>query len=436
VAAPYGGWQLNVDSTGRFYLGFNQSGAWTILATSSVFNTNEWYLVTATRWNGGHSIFVNGTLEGQGSGSGTIEYSNAADPVLIGRNGARSETLDGQISDLRIYNRSLSHAEVCDLYQASRTGYADQFKRRYFPVSLQTEEPPTETTSTGLIRLKSPRQSEPSYKAGYAKSASESAHPELWDGLVGAWIPAMGPTGGTVMDLSGRGYNAPFTGTWDISEEGWQTRHESDDDAIMLEQTEFPALGGAGTVVLRVKTPPTLPSFVASHLGGQGPWAGGEAWLLAVSKAGDNVAKLSYEHTGFSPTKAGPTISEDTVYSFAFTRYGSSGDWTVDTFVDGSKVSSNATASDPANSNTDGKLGHYASNTSSEWGGGIIAAMAYDRALSPNEIKQLYADPLAPFRQRRYAPFSLTTEEPPTTFNHWYALPGRIHRFIGLGVHV
>jgi hypothetical protein len=202
----------------------------------------------------------------------------------------------------------------------------------------------------------------------------------------------------------------------------------------MLEQTEFPALGGAGTVVLRVKTPPTLASFGTSHLGGQAAWAGNEAWQLAVSKADDNVAKLLYKHTGFSPTKAGPTISEDTVYSFAFTRYGSPGDWTVDTFVDGSKVSSNATASDPANSNTDGKLGHYASNTGSEWDGGIIAAMAYDRALSADEVALLNADPLAPFRQRRYAPVSLQTEEP--TFNHWYALPGRIHRFIGLGVHV
>jgi len=36
---------------------------------------------------------------------------------------------------------------------------------------------------------------QPSYKAGYAKSASESANPELWDGLRGAWVPAMGSTG-------------------------------------------------------------------------------------------------------------------------------------------------------------------------------------------------------------------------------------------------
>jgi hypothetical protein len=41
----------------------------------------------------------------------------------------------------------------------------------------------------------------PSYATGYAKNASQSAHPNLWDGLVGAWMPSLGVTGETLRDV-------------------------------------------------------------------------------------------------------------------------------------------------------------------------------------------------------------------------------------------
>jgi len=45
----------------------------------------------------------------------------------------------------------------------------------------------------------------PSYSDDFAHSASESAFPSLWKGMVGAWVPALGPTGETVFDVSGFG---------------------------------------------------------------------------------------------------------------------------------------------------------------------------------------------------------------------------------------
>lgn len=42
----------------------------------------------------------------------------------------------------------------------------------------------------------------PSYHQGFARSAGESAYPNGWDGLVGAWVPALGPTGATLRDRS------------------------------------------------------------------------------------------------------------------------------------------------------------------------------------------------------------------------------------------
>ena len=51
----------------------------------------------------------------------------------------------------------------------------------------------------------------PSYASGYAKNASQSAHPNLWDGLVGAWMPSLGVTGETLRDVSGNGNHGTLT---------------------------------------------------------------------------------------------------------------------------------------------------------------------------------------------------------------------------------
>lgn len=46
---------------------------------------------------------------------------------------------------------------------------------------------------------------------GFARSRSESAYPQLWDGLVGAWCPSLGPTGAILRDLSGRANHCAFS---------------------------------------------------------------------------------------------------------------------------------------------------------------------------------------------------------------------------------
>ena len=43
----------------------------------------------------------------------------------------------------------------------------------------------------------------PSYHQGFARHIGESAYPEFWKELVGAWAPALGVTGNTLRDLSG-----------------------------------------------------------------------------------------------------------------------------------------------------------------------------------------------------------------------------------------
>ena len=55
---------------------------------------------------------------------------------------------------------------------------------------------------------------QPTYKQGYAKNISETSNPELWKGLVGAWIPVLGNSGlGTLPDVSGFGNDGTIDST-------------------------------------------------------------------------------------------------------------------------------------------------------------------------------------------------------------------------------
>lgn len=50
----------------------------------------------------------------------------------------------------------------------------------------------------------------PDHVSDFAQIGDESVHPEMWNGLVGAWIPFLGVTGFELIDRSGRGNHAPF----------------------------------------------------------------------------------------------------------------------------------------------------------------------------------------------------------------------------------
>jgi hypothetical protein len=51
----------------------------------------------------------------------------------------------------------------------------------------------------------------PSYAQGFARCAGESAYPGLWRGLVAAWLPSLGPSGGELFDTSGYKNNGALT---------------------------------------------------------------------------------------------------------------------------------------------------------------------------------------------------------------------------------
>ncbi len=57
----------------------------------------------------------------------------------------------------------------------------------------------------------------PSWKQGFARYAGRSEKPGLWKGLLGAWLPSLGPTGATLYDVSQYRHHGTLDAGMDIS---------------------------------------------------------------------------------------------------------------------------------------------------------------------------------------------------------------------------
>ena len=366
------------------------------------------------------ACYVNGILSAIAA-SGSTPITTGTQEWVIG--GSRA----GQFGDQRWYNRALSDNEVHDLYVASRTGYQDQFKRRYFPVSTTVEEPPTEETTGGLIRLKSPKQSQPSYKAGYAKSASESAYPELWEGLKAAWSPELGNSGGRIINAANPGVaDGSLVGNveWGNSFIEWTGSGDSND---RVECGPVDAFAGAFSITVRFWRNASGASRFLISSGDTN--IASKWWDLYVSNTDflkfdfdDNVTKQQGTSTF--------AVTEDAWNSVTVQRE-QGGPFTI--FLNGIFAGEFGTNGD-CNTGDDVWLGDLERAVENNWWGKIGCTQIRTKALTHSEIKLLHADPLAPFRQRRTAIYSTQATTP--AFNHWYTRPGRKHRIVGSGVYV
>ena len=88
---------------------FGGKDAVAVLA-SSALTLNTWTHLASTYDGTTLRLYVNGTLAGSRPVNGSIETSS--DPLWIGGNKQWGENFQGQIDDVRIYNRALSAAEI------------------------------------------------------------------------------------------------------------------------------------------------------------------------------------------------------------------------------------------------------------------------------------------------------------------------------------
>jgi hypothetical protein len=134
---------------------------------------NVWTHIAAVRINNQVEFFYNGISYGTVTGSSIPSFS----PNRIGQRNLGVNT-NGMIDDFRFYNRALSPQEINQLYVGGR-GYG--------------LTPQRSRTTKKTIYVDAPVPAKP-------KPAVDTS--KLKQGLVGAWIPSLGPTGRRLEDRS------------------------------------------------------------------------------------------------------------------------------------------------------------------------------------------------------------------------------------------
>jgi len=286
----------------------------------------------------------------------------------------------------------------------------------------------------------------PSYKTGFARSAAESAYPGLWDSLLGAWCSSLGPTGDTLHNVVHPGEDGVFTNMdpatdWTVSgDQGWVINSEDASEYVAITSPTLDNLvtvsGFTASVWVRVDAlhgaSNAEATIFAKTVGGV--WY--SAWALIIDS--DNLywnisttqpATESCNEAGFSAKHLGKWIHVVGVHD----QLDSSSDQRL--YVNGVEVGENYSAPSPSK-NGSGLItlgGSEPLSTRFTLDGATANAMVWDRPLQPSEIRQLYRDPLAPFRQRRFTPTISGAAEEVAGWQPYWA-PRMTQRIIGSGV--
>jgi hypothetical protein len=248
-----------------------------------------------------------------------------------------------------------------------------------------------------MALLRAPRQATPSYHAGYARSAGESANPGLWRKAWGMWSPKLGITGGTLPDLSGQGTAAVIQGSdaladvWTRGAAGQQLFTNSVDNTY-LSTKNYPIGTGDFTITCGCRHQLDIETATRNPLLGQG-YSGADEFFLRR----DVGHEIDVYFSNAQIIASSIDVEEDQDYSVTVTRKAG----LVTLYFDGVSVGSATDALDITTASslffgyTDG------AHNSRHWGGYLQGLMGiWGRALEPQEVRQLSADPLAPFRQK------------------------------------
>jgi len=119
------GWYLYIDgSDGKIYFGTNQAGARQLsYSNDDAVELDGWYLVVATRDGADVSLYSNGidVTELQDT---HVNPLTSARKFLIGvDDDEASETINGKVGEVWIWDRELTPADVKQLYELTRGEY-------------------------------------------------------------------------------------------------------------------------------------------------------------------------------------------------------------------------------------------------------------------------------------------------------------------------
>lgn len=236
---------------------------------------------------------------------------------------------------------------------------------------------------------------------GYASGPDWAAYPELWNGLVGAWVPALMDQGVRLYDSSQFANDGTFFGSpvWTVHEDWLSLDLDGVDDFVNIGNPKVLQITGEMSLVARFLLDDISATAhrIISKLGS----SGNRGWELLL----DDDPRNNLMFRVASASDALFDVKEPTEFAHA-------GKWShaVGVFVpsvgsflyfNGSLIASNTTSppSSQFNSTANVNIGRSPIG-GAYWDGKIADVRVYARALTPEEIALDYAVPFAPFRVR------------------------------------
>ena len=366
-------------------------------------NASQWYHIVSVLDGSDLRFYIDGSLVD------TVAYTPTPDVdwVRIGARNNGGERVDGRMDDIRIFDRALTTSEITHL--ASKRGVLGTprnpviKKRRIF---YAPAAPPT-TTAKAVV-LKKPK---PSYATGYARNASESANPNLWKGLVGAWMPSFGVTGNTLRDVSANGNDGTLTNMdaasdWVATSKGLALDFDGVNDYVLSESIKHDV--GTGDFSWSVWFYPTAGKVSGATLS---PFCGINNYSPTFGwDLNNNASQLGFYWNGWFGFGLYPNLNKWNHAVLVRKNYLMIG------YLNGvSSLSQNRTQSMANGRMVFGRSGvTYAPD---KFSGKLNDFYFYKRALSSSEIKQLYLNPSAPF-ERKQQTVGISTAQ---AFNPYWA---------------
>ena len=401
----------------RFAVGIDDGAIKSELFGSIPLSPRKFYSVAGVFRRGKTlELYVNAELDGSTSdNSGSCDIS---ENVFIGSRkfGSAQYFMRDLFLSASVYNRALSLSEIKHLYVDSLAPFRTK-KRTVVRV------PAAIPAATKVGSFKKPTTIiKPSYQAGYARNASESENPKLWDGLVGAWMPSLGVTGSKVPDVTGKATDAYLQ---NVPETNWMT--DKGKTAILLD-------GGNSNDYLSAAHCDAFnfgsESFTAITLLNYHSLASLNAFLDFRTAASPNLGFHTYirsSGTFQTQLRSSTAIEQYAHYSLPV----SNNQWQMfvtrvdrrrakcETFLNGKRygASSISSAMGDINSGEPARFGINARDLYEIYAS-FASVLIYKRAISDTEIKHLYVDSLAPFRKKQRVSVAVPAAVAPSATYH------------------
>lgn len=254
----------------------------------------------------------------------------------------------------------------------------------------------------------------PSYAQGYARSAGESEYPDLWKGMFGAYLPALGPTGVGVPDVGPNKFNATLVNIvasdYVMGPGGYGLNFTSGDQELRLQSSSLFDLQGDFSIVTFIH--PDAFSGSDEFWAMTGKWTDGlpRAWNFRIedSSGFNQGSKFVFRDSGDG---ADTVIQSDVgailngqLQVVAISRIGDAFQYYVNGVTAGATTSSKTI---DINSLTTaiGQSLHSSLNPYQLFQGRILGVTFYSRGLSYHEMNLVGLNFMAPFelKQKIYA---------------------------------